>query len=143
MSTSSLSAFAVSVDFVETQVVLGVRGEVDLATAPELGALVDAVIGQGYQSVVLDMAELTFMDASGLRVIAGGVSRLRPSGGEVVLRSPPPFVQRILDITRLTEVVRLEREPVESCPGSEHLVGTPVAAVGPRLAAVSPRTLHG
>ena len=130
MATSSLSAFALSVDFMETQtqVVLSVRGEVDMNTAPELGALVDAVIGQGYQSVVLDMAELAFMDASGLRVIADGASRLRPSGGEVVLRSPPPIVQRILDITRLTEVVRLEPEPVE---GSA------------RLVAVSPWTLHG
>lgn len=128
MATSSLSAFALSVDFMETQVVLSVRGEVDMNTAPELGALVDAVIGQGYQSVVLDMAELAFMDASGLRVIADGASRLRPSGGEVVLRSPPPIVQRILDITRLTEVVRLEPEPVEGSP---------------RLVAVSPWTLHG
>ena len=128
MAPSSLSAFALSVDFMETQVVLGVHGEVDMNTAPELGALVDVVIGQGYQSVVLDMAELAFMDASGLRVIADGASRLRPSGGEVVLRSPPPIVQRILDITRLTEVVRLEPEPVEGSP---------------RLVAVSPWTLHG
>lgn len=128
MATSSLSAFALSVDFMETQVVLSVRGEVDMNTAPDLSALVDAVIGQGYQSVVLDMAELAFMDASGLRVIADGASRLRPSGGEVVLRSPPPIVQRILDITRLTEVVRLEPEPVEGSP---------------RLVAVSPWTLHG
>lgn len=128
MAPSSLSAFALSVDFMETQVVLGVHGEVDINTAPELGALVDVVIGQGYQSVVLDMAELAFMDASGLRVIADGASRLRPSGGEVVLRSPPPIVQRILDITRLTEVVRLEPEPVEGSP---------------RLVAVSPWTLHG
>jgi anti-sigma B factor antagonist len=143
MSTSSLSTFAVSVDFMETQVVLGVRGELDMDTAPELGALVDAAIGQGYQSVVLDMAELAFMDASGLRVIAGGASRLRPSGGEVVLRSPPPIVQRILDITRLTEVVRLEPEPVDGVPGKEHLVGTPVAAASPCLVAVAPRTHHG
>jgi anti-sigma B factor antagonist len=117
MSISSLSAFSVSVDFTETQAVLNVRGEVDMATVPELGVLVDAVIGQGYKSVVLDLAELAFMDASGLRVIAGGASRLRSSGGEVVLRSPPPIVQRILDITRLTEVVRLDPELVESRPG--------------------------
>jgi anti-sigma B factor antagonist len=143
MSTSSFSGFGVSVDFMETQAVLRVRGEVDMDTAPELNALVDAVIRQGYRSVVLDMALLAFMDASGLRVIASGASRLRPSGGEVVLRSPPPIVQRILDITRLTDVVRLEPAPVESCHGPEHLVGTSVAGDGPCLVAAPQRTHHG
>lgn len=143
MSTPSLSGFGVSVDFTETEAVLRVRGEVDMDTAPELNALVDAVIRQGYRSVVLDMALLAFMDASGLRVIASGASRLRPSGGEVVLRSPPQIVQRILDITRLTDVVRLELAPDECRHGPEHLVGNPVAGDGPCFVAASQRTHHG
>jgi hypothetical protein len=40
MWRSSLSGFNVSVAFVEDRAVLGIRGEVDILTAPDLGALV-------------------------------------------------------------------------------------------------------
>ena len=52
--------------FVGEQAVLAVRGEVDSANALKLGALFDAVIASGYFSVVLELAELNFMDSAGL-----------------------------------------------------------------------------
>jgi anti-anti-sigma factor len=107
----SLEGFGVTISFAEGRGVLGVRGEVDLVTAPELGAVLEAVMDRGYRSVVLDLAELDFMDASGLRVIAHGVQRLGPTG--VTIRAPRPQVTRILEITGLAELVRFEpRDPV-------------------------------
>lgn len=108
MRTSSLPGFDVHVAFVGGRAVLGVRGEVDILTAPRVGALVDAVIDQGYQFVVLDLAALDFMDASGLRVIVRATQRLNPAGGEFAIRSPSRMVRRMLDITGLTAVVRVE-----------------------------------
>jgi anti-anti-sigma factor len=109
MRNSSLPGFDVQVAFVGDRAMLGIRGEMDILTAPGLGALVDAVIDQGYQSVVLDLGALDFMDASGLRVIARAAQRLNPAGGELAIRSPSRMVCRLLDITGLIAVVRLER----------------------------------
>lgn len=108
MWSSLVPWFDVSVTFVGDRAVLGVRGEVDILTAPGLGALVDAVIDQGYQFVVLDLAALEFMDASGLRVIVRAARSLHPAGGELAIRSPSRMVRRMLDITGLTAVVHLE-----------------------------------
>lgn len=118
MLASSLPAFVVSVDFAGHDVVLAVRGEADILTAPELGAIMDAILAQGHQSVVLDLAELEFMDASGLRVIARGARVLRPSGGVLTIRSPSAMVRRLLDIVGLARVVRLEPPEAE---GAGHL----------------------
>jgi anti-anti-sigma factor len=123
MWSSSLSGFGVSVAFVGDRAVLGIRGEVDILTAPDLGALVDAVIDQGHRFVVLDLAALDFMDASGLRVIARAARRLNPAAGELAIRSPSRMVRRILDLTGLTAVVRLEHpEPAPGRLGREQAV---------------------
>ena len=100
--------FGIAVDFVEEHAVLAVRGEVDLLTAADFGAILDAVIDKGYRSVVLDLEAMSFMDASGLRVIAQAARRLGPSGDVMTLRSPSAMVRRILDITGLAEAVRIE-----------------------------------
>lgn len=115
MSTSPLSGFAVSTGFVGDRVVIGVRGEVGLVTAPELAGILDAVIDGGHRSVVLDLAELGSMDAPGVGVIARGARRLAPAG-ELTVRSPPAMLRRELDLTGLATVVRLEHP--EPRPGS-------------------------
>lgn len=108
MSASPLSGFVISTSFDDTRAVLAVRGEMDLATAPELAAVMDAMIDGGHRSVVLDLAELDFLDAAGVGVIARGARRLKPSGGELTVRSPPAMVRRLLDLVGLTSAVRLE-----------------------------------
>lgn len=104
-----LGGFAVTVAFADDQVVVAVRGEVDLVTAPELGAVVDAVIHQGHRSLVLDLAAVSFIDGSGLTVIADGAGRLAATGGELILRSPSAMLTQILEVTGLSGTVRLEQ----------------------------------
>lgn len=103
-----LDSFGVAVSYVDGRAVVAVRGEVDMVTAPGLGGIVDAVIDAGHPDVVLDLGGLEFMDAAGLRVIAGAAGRLRPLGGGLTLRSASAMVRRILDITALTDMVCLE-----------------------------------
>ena len=100
--------FAVTVGFERSRAVLRVRGEVDLFRSPDLAALLHAVIDQGHRSLVIDLAGLSFIDASGLRIIADGASRLRQSGGELVIGSPPAMFRRLIDITGMSELFKLE-----------------------------------
>ncbi|MHB8452343.1 MAG: anti-sigma factor antagonist, partial [Mycobacteriales bacterium] len=132
------AGFAVSVGFVGAGAVLGVRGEVDICSAPELAAIVTGVIDRGHRRIVLDLAECDFMDASGLQVIADVAKQLAVSGEELIIRAPSVMVRRILAITGLASQVQLEAsEPAPAHLGAEQPVdvpGTPPALGSPVLA---------
>jgi anti-anti-sigma factor len=104
--SSAFGRFEVSAQFTETQVVLVVRGELDMLTAPELEAIVDAVIDRGNVVVVLDLAACTFIDGSGLRSMAAGASRANLWGGTLSIRSPSAVVRRLLDLMGLDLALR-------------------------------------
>ena len=54
-----------SIAFADTAVV-AVAGELDLATAPDLAAMLDALFDRGHRHFTIDCTELGFIDASGL-----------------------------------------------------------------------------
>lgn len=79
------------------RVVLAVSGELDVATAPTLGARLQAVAAGA--ELVLDLGGVVFMDSSGLRVLIA--ERDRRGALEVV--RPAPVVARLLDLAGLAE----------------------------------------
>ena len=99
--------FAITVGFGKTSAVVAIRGEADRVNAPELGAILDAVI-ERHRFVVLDLSELDFINGWGLGVIAARASRLRRVGGTLTIRSSSAMVLRMLDTTGMAELVRLE-----------------------------------
>ena len=129
VSIESLEALRLTVGFAGDQAVVEVRGELDILTAPELAAVLTAVIDRGHSSVVLDLAGTTFMGLAGLRVIEAATARLGPPRAGLSLRSPSPQVRRLLDITGLAETVHVDQlddvKPVEDDEGA--------AEVGDRL----------
>jgi anti-anti-sigma factor len=84
-------------------VVVTVRGEVDLATAPQLEASVTQVFTTDAGSVVLDLAGMTFIDSSGLRVLVALSNDGRERGTALSLRNVPRHADRVLDLTGLAE----------------------------------------
>src|SRR6185503_8713358 len=70
-------------------------GELDLATSPILRqALSDA----GDRDVVLDFADVSFCDSSGLAVLLRLARSLAPNGHTVTLLDPTPVVRRVLEV---------------------------------------------
>jgi anti-anti-sigma factor len=86
-------------------VVVSIQGELDIATAPELTALLGALIDRGHRAVALDLVALDFMDASGLGVIVAALNRLGHSTGALTVRSPPSMICRLLSLTGLSHVL--------------------------------------
>jgi len=105
------TAFGLTTQYSGRQVVVALRGEVDMLTAPTFACVLDSLFDAGRRHVVVDAAEIDFMDASGLRVIGPISSRLHDSGGTLTIRSPSPMVRRILDITGLGDLI--ERGPAD------------------------------
>jgi anti-anti-sigma factor len=93
------SGFSISISDSDERVVVAVRGELDLATAPELETVLLERLDAG-EDVVLDLRELEFMDSSGLRVLVTAHARATDGGPRFAIVRPPPGseVARILDI---------------------------------------------
>jgi anti-anti-sigma factor len=90
--------------------VIALVGELDPHTAP----LLEHEIADGLadevspRRVILDVAELGFMDSSGLRVIIRAHQELEARGAQLVLRSPSETVLRLLEITDLRNHLQVE-----------------------------------
>jgi anti-anti-sigma factor len=129
----ALSDFSVTASFADGQVILALEGEVDILSAPEFAAFFETMIDRGHRSVVLDLARLRFMDASGLAVIARGADRLEVTGGTLTIRTPIAMIGRMLAITGFARLVQLE--PGESRYGQlgpEQSAGRAATASHPR-----------
>ncbi len=84
-------------------------GELDPATAPQLEDAVEMLLEDSATSrVVLDLAGLSFLDSSGLRVFVTARQSLVDREGELVLRDPSANTRRLLDITGLGELISVE-----------------------------------
>ncbi len=88
--------------------VVAMRGEIDAIAIPSLSGCVDDVICAGHRRVVLDMAEVTFIDSVGLAAIVATSKRLAVHGGTLSVRQPSAHVRKLLDITGLTGFVPVE-----------------------------------
>jgi anti-sigma B factor antagonist len=89
---------------------LRVRGELDIATAPQLAAELDRVLAGEPHLVVLELGELSFLDCAGMRPVRHALSDLRCRGGSLVIRHAPPLAEQALRLTGLGEA--LDRGPV-------------------------------
>jgi anti-anti-sigma factor len=104
--------FSISTSEHDGRVVVQLRGELDLATAPELEELIVERLDAG-QAVVLDLRELEFMDSSGLRVIIAAHARAGRGGPRFTIVRPPAngAVARILTIAGVQDELDLIDEP--------------------------------
>jgi anti-anti-sigma factor len=85
-----------------------VRGELDLATAPEFEAAVAAHLQAG-RPVLLDLAELVFLDSTGVRSLH---QLAQATAGEepafAIGAAMRPAVRQVLEITGVLALLPLE-----------------------------------
>jgi anti-sigma B factor antagonist len=85
--------------------VVAVGGEIDMATCDQLHDFVQQVVGAGALHVVLDFAEVTFMDSSGLGVLTDWFKRLRDEGGRLSVAAVTRPVQSVLRVSAVDQVL--------------------------------------
>ena len=83
-------------------------GEIDMATAPMLARELTAAIQAGDGAVVLDLADVTFFDSSGLRVAIVAHRDLGDKGRRLaVVCAPDGHVRRTFTLAGLSDVLDL------------------------------------
>jgi anti-sigma B factor antagonist len=85
------------------QVVVVLRGELDVAEAAKVAASLAVVAASGH-TVILDLQGLEFIDSSGLAALVRGRRHARRAGHDLLLAAPQQQVLRMLALTRLIDV---------------------------------------
>ena len=97
-------ALAVHESDVDGVRLLEVFGELDLATAPRLCALLDRARLERVRRVVVDLTGVDFCDSTGLRALMGASTELRHAGGRLAVAVlPRGAVARLFDVTGIRE----------------------------------------
>jgi anti-sigma B factor antagonist len=104
------------------EVVLTLVGEIDTLTAPTFEAAAEAMGGGRGVTIVFDMAGVTFMDSTGLTIIAATLRRLERLCGRLCIRGASPMMCRLLEITGIVQSEIFEIRPIDA--------GLPTAANG-------------
>lgn len=88
--------------------ILGVSGEVDLYTVPQLREAL-AEMAQRWPRYAVDLDGVSFIDSTGLGVLVGGLKRAREAGSALELICSSAQILRIFEITGLTSVFSIHR----------------------------------
>ena len=102
------TGFSISISDRDGRAVVVIRGELDLATAPELEAAIQGRLDDG-QDVVVDLRELEFMDSTGLRVLVAAHARVEGTEQRFLIVRPLPGapIERILAVAGVEQVLDL------------------------------------
>lgn len=90
------------------RIVVSVRGEIDLGTAPTLRhALRDAVAEAG-TDIVIDLEEVGYIDSAGAQELLVANENAHERSSTLTLHRVNPFVQRTLDLLGLHDTLSVD-----------------------------------
>jgi len=92
------------------------QGELDASTAGLLFQRFGDLAREGISHVALNLAELTFIDTTGLSVIVAAHKRTETMGGELIIFSPRPTVRRMFEMTGLIDYLNIRPAKASSAP---------------------------
>jgi anti-sigma B factor antagonist len=92
------------------------RGRLTMVSARRLRDILNEAVAGGSPRIVVDMAETTFLDSSGLGALIAGLKAARQAGGDLRIARPTPAVLSVFELTNLDKVLR----PRESVEGAFH-----------------------
>ncbi|NJP33771.1 STAS domain-containing protein [Micromonospora thermarum] len=90
------------------RVTLRPAGELDISTVGTLeAALTDALARPSLREIVVDLAEVRFLDSSGVRVLVLAATAARERDAVLRVTDPQPVVARVLQITAVGPLLGL------------------------------------
>ncbi len=83
---------------------LTVRGEIDIATSPELKLAIDNAIRESAGAFVLDLCDVEFLDSSGLNLVLRARAALGREGRALAVVCPPGPVRRVIEVAGVDDL---------------------------------------
>ena len=103
-----------------------VEGDIDVTTVPCLRRMVDSLMAGGCRRIVLNMADVGYIDSAGVGLLLGEVRAIRSLGGLLSIVNASPRVMHTLRVCRLVDLMPVAwagecRTPREPDPSAEPL----------------------
>jgi anti-sigma B factor antagonist len=95
----------IDTEITEERVLLTVSGELDIASAPVLSEALDLAEESRPGHLVIDLADLTFMDSTGISVLVGARTRVCERGGVFHVVNVVGGPRKALELTGLYDLV--------------------------------------
>jgi anti-anti-sigma factor len=89
--------------------IVALHGEIDMSVAPQLRVDLESLVADGHLHLVLDLTALDFIDSSGLSAFIAANRAVSAAGGDLRLRSPQEKTMKVLETTRLTDLIPVDR----------------------------------
>jgi anti-sigma B factor antagonist len=84
--------------------VVALCGELDLLDTSDVASHLIAAVAAYGPSIIVDLADLKFIDACGLEVLVRALKWTREGGGDLSLAAPQQQARQVLEITGLIDV---------------------------------------
>ena len=102
MSDSKTSDLITSARREGDTAVVAIRGEIDLHNSPDLrNHMLQHLNDPSLKKLVLNLAEVPYMDSSAIAVFVEALQKLRKTGGKIFLTNLQPRVKGLLEIAKL------------------------------------------
>ena len=98
-------------------VVVALRGELDVSDAAGIERALAGAAAPGSR-VIVDLAELTFIDCRCRYALASAWKQAREAGGDLLLAAPPGLVLRILSLSGLIDLLPVFASVAEAASGA-------------------------
>jgi anti-sigma B factor antagonist len=82
-----------------------IRGDLDLQVVDQVSEAMTRIESDEPELLVIDLRRLTFMDSTGMGVIAAAHIRARDAGRRFAIVRPPAGVRQAFDRTKLDQVI--------------------------------------
>ncbi len=87
---------------------VSVVGEVDVSNASELRENLDAALAQGVAAVTVNLAEVAYIDSTGIGVLVGAATRAAEDNVAFKVANPQANVRRVLGLLGVEQQLHLE-----------------------------------
>jgi len=94
----------ISTRMVEEIPVIALSGELDAYTCSQFREAMIDTIDQGHPNVVVSMADVEYIDSSGLGTLVGGLKRASEQGGRIAVVCGSDQIRKVFEITGLEKV---------------------------------------
>jgi len=108
---AELASFRVTMVHHDPGTELTVVGELDVGTSGQLADHLRQAIDADDGDVAIDLAGITFIDSTGLKILVGGHTQLVTTGRRLVLRHPSTPVVRLFTVAGLADYFTIETTP--------------------------------
>jgi stage II sporulation protein AA (anti-sigma F factor antagonist) len=90
------------------KLILVLSGELDHHSAEEVRNKIDDIINRvGTNKVIMDFANVTFMDSSGIGVIIGRYKKLTMKNGTLCITRVKGSVERVFELSGLFKIIKV------------------------------------